>query len=229
MVRTADQIHVYLEAGQKKTFAGALDWPGWCRSGGDEATALMSLFTYGARYARLLHAAQMEFTAPADASAFTVMERLTGNSTTDFGAPAIAPSADSAPVRAADLERFQQLLRASWRAFDLARRSAAGRELRKGPRGGGRETDDIIRHVIEADQAYLGKIGWKLRINERDHVETKLDQARQAILEGLAASAGGELPVQGPRGSIYWTPRYFVRRTAWHVLDHAWEIEDRLS
>ncbi len=22
--------------------------------------------------------------------------------------------------------------------------------------------------------------------------------------------------------------RYFVRRTAWHVLDHLWEIEDRL-
>ena len=118
-------------------------------------------------------------------------------------------------------------MKACWEKFDAARGSAAGRELRKGPRGGGRETGAIVRHVIEADSAYLGKIGWKLRINERDHPETKLDQARQAILDGLAASVRGELPAQGPRGSVHWTPRYFVRRVAWHVLDHAWEIEDR--
>jgi hypothetical protein len=228
MPRSTDQIPAYLEIGQKKTFAAALDWPGWCRSGRDEASALETLLAAGERYARLLHAAKLEFQPPADVSAFKIVERLVGNATTDFGSPGMIPSADSDPVSGADLERFQELLKAYWRAFDRARQSAAGRELRKGPRGGGRETDAIIRHVLEGDQAYLANIGWKLRVNERDHVETKLDQTRQAILEGLAASAGGELPARGPRGGIYWTPRYFVRRIAWHVLDHAWEIEDRV-
>jgi hypothetical protein len=45
----------------------------------------------------------------------------------------------------------------------------------------------------------------------------------------LAAGARGELPERGPRGGARWTPRSFVRRVAWHVLDHAWEIEDRLQ
>jgi hypothetical protein len=38
----------------------------------------------------------------------------------------------------------------------------------------------------------------------------------------------GELAERGPRGGIRWPARYYVRRAAWHVLDHAWEIEDRL-
>ncbi len=25
-----------------------------------------------------------------------------------------------------------------------------------------------------------------------------------------------------------WTARSFVRRVAWHTLDHTWEIEDRI-
>ncbi|MGE5250355.1 MAG: hypothetical protein ACM3QS_09105 [Bacteroidota bacterium] len=228
MARSSNKFDVYLEAGKKRTFAGAVEWPGWCRSGKDEASALKALFDYGERYARVLRAADLDFSPPASASDFTVAERLEGNSTTDFGAPALAPSADSQPVDEAQLQRFQELLIACWKKFDASRRSAAGRELRKGPRGGGREIEAIVRHVIEADRAYLGKIGAKLRINERDHPETKLDQTRQAILTGLAASTVGDLPAQGPRGSVYWSPRYFVRRSAWHVLDHAWEIEDRL-
>ena len=227
MARSSKEIRVYFEIGQKRTFAGAIDWPGWCRSGRDEESALRALLDYGPRYAGAVRLTRLEFEPPLDTSMFTVIEWLTGNATTDFGAPALAPSEDALPVDETQLRYFEELLKACWKKFDTARRAAAGMELRKGPRGGGRETEAIIRHVIEADQAYLGKIGWKLRINERDHPETKLDQARQAILGGVAASAGGELPAQGPRGSVYWTPRYFVRRVAWHVLDHAWEIEDR--
>jgi hypothetical protein len=26
---------------------------------------------------------------------------------------------------------------------------------------------------------------------------------------------------------VLWTPRYVVRRVAWHTVDHLWEIEDR--
>jgi hypothetical protein len=43
----------------------------------------------------------------------------------------------------------------------------------------------------------------------------------------LSAVACGEPVRTGPRGGVRWTARYYVRRSAWHVLDHAWEIEDR--
>lgn len=80
----------------------------------------------------------------------------------------------------------------------------------------------IAEHVISGDCAYLGRIGWKLEKGQG------MITVRQGTLDGLAASARGELPAQGPRGGRRWTPRYFVRRVAWHVLDHAWEIEDRI-
>ena len=44
-----------------------------------------------------------------------------------------------------------------------------------------------------------------------------LDALTRAVIEGL--------PAAGPRGGVIWTARSFVRRAAWHVLDHAWEIE----
>src|SRR5256885_4158060 len=50
---------------------------------------------------------------------------------------------------------------------------------------------------------------------------------RLAIVAALRARALG-LPFAEPsRTKKLWTPRFFVRRAAWHVLDHAWEIEDR--
>lgn len=219
---------VYLESTPKQSFAGALEWPGWCRRGRDEASALQALFDYAPRFERAVRQARLDFEPPEVLSVFMIAERLEGNATTEFGSPAIAPARDSDPVDEAEVERFKRLLRAYWHAFDSARRLAAGRELRRGPRGGGRELDAMTFHLIGSDGGYLAKIGWKLRLNERDHIETQLDQTRQAILGALEAAAGGNLQAQGPRGGIYWTPRYFVRRIAWHVLDHAWEIEDRV-
>lgn len=107
--------------------------------------------------------------------------------------------------------------------------AAAGRELRKGPRGGGRDIEKIIEHVLEADKNYLSKLGWKLKLEPAADSHEKLALTRQAALDGLAAASRGELPSHGPRGGARWTPRYFVRRAAWHVLDHAWEIEDRTT
>ncbi|HJQ14841.1 MAG TPA: hypothetical protein VJ830_08850, partial [Anaerolineales bacterium] len=90
----SNKVKVYLEIGQKRTFAGALDWPGWCRSGRDEESALQALFDYGPRYARALRYARLGFQSPDDVSYFVVVERLKGNATTDFGAPGTPPSAD---------------------------------------------------------------------------------------------------------------------------------------
>lgn len=228
MAQPSSKFDVYLEIGKKKTFAGALDWPGWCRSGRDEASALQALFDYGQRYERVIEVVQFGFQAPTDLSAFTIVERLRGDATTDFGAPGIAPSGDHRPVDESELWRFQVLLHACWQAFDAAAKAAFGKELRKGPRGGGQELEGIIRHVLGADAGYLAQLGGKLKIGEGMDSRKAMDQVRQASLEALASAAHGLLPARGPRGGIHWTPRYYVRRTAWHVLDHAWEIEDRI-
>lgn len=222
-------VDVYLEIGKKRAVAGAIDWPGWCRIGHDESTALQALFDCGVRFARVLEVTPLEFRPPADPSAFTVVERLDGTSTTDFGAPDAAPAVDKRPVDAAELERLQTLLRACWREFDLAVQAASGKELSKGPRGGGRDLEKIVRHVLEADVAYLGRIAWRFNTDDASEWADELSRCRQAVLDALAAAVHGELPARGPRGGVYWAPRYFVRRVAWHVLDHAWEIQDRLA
>jgi hypothetical protein len=228
MARSINPIKVYLESGKKRIFAGALDWPGWCRSGRDEASALQALIDYGPRYARSIHATGLDFREPSNVSDLFVIEQLQGGAGTDFGAPEAVPSFDRTPVDEDDLERLQRLLKACWKALDEAASAAVGKELRKGPRGGGRELEGIIRHVLDAEAGYLSRLGWKLKSGEADDLDTKLIRTRQAVLEALASAVHDGVPAQGPRGGIRWTPRYFVRRDAWHILDHAWEIEDRL-
>jgi hypothetical protein len=229
MMRSSNKVDVYLEMGKKRTFAGAIDWPGWCRSGSDEDSALQALFDVGQRYARVLQRAQIEFRSPTAMAEFTVLERLAGNATTDFGAPGMAPAADSDPVDEAELRQFQELLSACWKAFDAAVQTATGKELQKGPRGGGRDLEGVIRHVLGSSAGYLVSVGWKHHADNDEDPFKELDRTQQAIQSALAAAARGELPSRGPRGGLRWTPRYFVRRLAWHVLDHAWEIEDRIQ
>jgi hypothetical protein len=84
-----NSIKVFIETGKKKVFVGAVNWPGWCRGARDEKSAHQALFDYGPRYARVLHSREIEFQAPTDVSDFFVTEQHVGNSTTDFGAPAI--------------------------------------------------------------------------------------------------------------------------------------------
>jgi hypothetical protein len=222
------QTEVYLEVGQKKIFAGALDWPGWCRSARDEETALATLGEYAPRYARIFSGTTIDFVPPDDPSAVVVVERLAGTSTTDFGAPDVAPARDAEPFDEAARERSEAILAAIWRAFDRAVRAAEGKELRKGPRGGGRECDGIVRHVLGADAAYLRRVGQKFSQDDSAPLDQELRRTREAISTALAAGVRGEIAEQGPRGGALWTPRYFVRRVAWHIVDHLWEIEDRI-
>lgn len=228
MPRSSNTLDVYLEIGKKRTIASAIDWPGWARVGRDEQAALDALVAYGPRYAKLLHGTKLTFHTPADASALSVVERLEGNATTDFGAPDIAPAYDEAPIDDAALQRFETLLRAYWQAFDSAVSAAHGKELRKGPRGGGRDLDNIVWHVVRSDRGYLGRLAWKREQPEAEDLAVERDRTRQAVLDALAAAARGETPERGPRGGVLWRPRYFVRRVAWHVIDHIWEIEDRM-
>jgi hypothetical protein len=219
-----DKIRVYLEIGKQKTFAGAIDWPGWNRSGKDEKLALQILLTYSSRYADAIRTSGLVFSLPASVDELLVVERFSGNASTDFGVPSLAPSGDMDPVSDEELARFKALLQACWHRFDEIAASAVGKELRKGPRGGGRDLDKIIEHVRLAETAYIGKIGGKF--DGKNRIEFPM--LRQAVLQALEAVTKGHVPQTGPRGGKLWSPRYFVRRAAWHMLDHTWEIEDRL-
>jgi hypothetical protein len=176
----------------------------------------------------VLHAAGIPFHVPDDITSFNVVERLIGNTTTDFGAPDVAPSTDTAPVNDAELLRLQAFMQACWAALDSATHAAQGKELRMGPRGGGRDLRDIVGHVAGAEASYLSRLGGKLppRSGDEDEMSLILDQ-RRVILDALDAAAHGAFPATGPRGGARWSPRFFVRRAAWHILDHVWEIEDR--
>jgi hypothetical protein len=222
------KTEVYLEVGRKKIFAGALDWPGWCRSGRDEEAALAALVTYAPRYAKIFARTAIDFVPPDDPAAFVVVDRLAGTSTTDFGAPDVAPTRDTAPFDETERERSEAILAAIWRAFDRAVHAAEGKELRKGPRGGGRDCNGVVRHVLGADAAYVRRLAQKFSQDEEAPLDDELRRTREAIRAALAAAVRGEIPRTGPRGGALWTPRYFVRRVAWHTVDHLWEIEDRI-
>lgn len=221
-------LAVYLEIGAKRTFAGAIEWPGWCRIGRGEEEALAALLAYAPRYASVVEAAGL---AAPKAGDFDVAERLTGNATTDFGAPGIAPKADDRPLDAAELDRQSRLLSASWQAFDIAWREAdeAGMELSKGPRGGGRDLPKMEDHLLGAEEAYLGGLGSRSPRTPGASAGERVAVVREAALAALTARAKGT-PLADPRNTLRpWSPRYFVRRSAWHALDHTWEIEDRSS
>jgi hypothetical protein len=220
-------VEVYVELGSRRAFAGGIEWPGWSRSGRDEASALEALAASSPRYARVLRGTRLGFRPVDGVDTLSVVERLTGDATTDFGAPSIATSADLRPFDDAGMRRSRTILTSCWRSFDAAVEQASGRELRKGPRGGGRELGAILRHVMEADGAYLAKLARKRDAVDRGDHATELDVTREAIVGALEAAVRGEIPERGPRGGTIWPPRYFVRRVAWHVLDHTWEIEDR--
>jgi hypothetical protein len=212
-------IPVYLEIGEKRVFASALEWPGWTRSARDEQRALETLAEYATRYAAVPKAARMEFETNTKPS-FKVVERVKGNATTDFGAPGIPASSDAKSLTASEADRVCALLAASWKVFDAAVAKAPA-ELRKGPRGGGRDRDKIADHIIDAESAYTPKLGLKLKTPSRDD-SAAVQATRKAILDAIRASSGGP-----QTGEKRWPPRYVARRMAWHLLDHAWEIEDR--
>ena len=212
-------IDVYIETGPKRTFACAYDWPGWCRAGKDETAALATLAAYVPRYAPVAKKARILFLAQST-DKLRVLERLAGSASTDFGVPAAIPKRDTKPLDAAEGNRMASLVKAAWAIYDqiLADAPAA---LRKGPRGGGRDRDKIADHVLEAEGAYVPKLGLRLRPPARDD-QAAITAFRAAITDAIAQPSSGKALVE--KG---WPQRYAARRIAWHVLDHAWEIQDR--
>jgi len=214
-----EPLAIYLEVTRKRTFAGAIEWPGWCRSGKTADEALDALVAYADRYAKVISGLGLGFERPSGIQDLEVVERLKGNATTEFGAPGVPPKADDRPLHAKELQRLTTLLEASWRAFDRAAEDAVGVTLTKGPRGGGRDLPKMVDHVTGAEESYLSKLG--------SRSPAKMADLRKTILASLAARARDKPLAEPNKVEKLWSPRYFVRRSAWHALDHAWEIEDR--
>jgi hypothetical protein len=216
-----DELRVILEIGKKRrVVAGAMDWPGLDRWGTSEDDALAKLTSYLPRYAGVAERAGME-RAFASASDLDVVERVPGSSSTDFWGIAHVPSeSERAVLPAADLERRLELLQAAWAYFDGVAANAP-EELRPGPRSAGRSRDQIIRHVYASEPEQLSR-----KIEVRTPREVVLTPAglkahRRDYLDAIRGYNAEGKPART------WPIQFLIRRTAHHVMDHAWEMEDR--
>lgn len=209
---------IVIEAGTKKVFASALDWPGWSRSAKTEQDALGVLAEYAGRYGKVADLAGVDGVEDA-AREFVIVERLEGNATTDFGAPGLFADAEFEQMSDDECERQIDLLQAGWTYFDEVA-SRVSEELRKGPRGGGRNRSKIIQHVCDSERGYVRNLGIKVPEGALDTPDG-LQAHRDAVCEAIRDHhARGE-------SARKWPLRYFIRRATWHVLDHAWEMEDK--
>ena len=222
-------LPIYVEIAPKRAFAGALDWPGWCRSGRTEHDAIAALVAYRPRYGAVATRAGERLPAIAESSDVEIVERLKGDAGTEFGVASLSPSADERTVDKAEIDRMQRLLKACWATFDEAVEAAEGVELRKGPRGGGRDLAKIVGHVVESEESYMVQLGVRRPKRPTSDPLDTIGPVRDRILSAIEDRALDRPMADANKVTKRWTPRYFVRRAAWHVLDHAWEIEDRSS
>jgi hypothetical protein len=210
-------LRILLEVGNKKTFASALDWPGWSRSGKSEFVAVESLLNYADRYGDVTRLAGISLPDTAGAQ---IVDELPGAGVTDFGVPTQIHRIEREPVNDAEINRQLDLLKACWTFFDNVRNDVSA-ELRKGPRGGGRDRDKIVDHVIQADRGYARQIAVMTPAFDSfdNPAVTAHHDAVFAAIPGLRQGLA-----EDERG---WPVRYAIRRMAWHILDHAWEMEDK--
>ncbi|MGH7778118.1 MAG: hypothetical protein ACREPI_13230, partial [Candidatus Dormibacterales bacterium] len=116
-----DTIRVCVEPGRRRVLASALDWPGWARSGRDEAAALEAVASYAGRYAAVAEAAGLEAPRPGDAGTaprLHVVERLPVYADPDFGVPGRAAAVEVALLGEAEAARRAALVAAAWEVFD---------------------------------------------------------------------------------------------------------------
>lgn len=217
-------VRTVIERGpkDKKAVAFSIDWPGWSRGAKNAELALETLEAYRDRYRPIAELAGMGRPFEA-AGPLEVVEEMVGTGSVDFWGISYSPSStEHDPMSEAELERGLTLLRACWAFFDGVG-SRVSPELRKGPRGGGRDRDRIIRHTIRVESEDFAKqVG--LRIPEeaaltpeglRDHRD-RYQAAMRAYNAGLVE-----------RRMRSWTLPFLIRHSAYHTLDHAWEMEDK--
>jgi hypothetical protein len=214
-------IRVMIEPGkkQKKVVAVAFDWPGWDRNGKTEEQARQTLESYRPRYRKVAELAGLaaEFDA---AGQLAVVERAEPSSIADFyGVSGMPASAEQEQMSEAECERKLALLRACWSYFDDTW-PRVSEELRNGPRGGGRDRDRIVRHTYGAEEEYARKVGvpWEPEVIQDPD---RLRAYRETFLDAICAHNAEAKPART------WTLQFLIRRTSIHMLDHAWELEDK--
>jgi hypothetical protein len=217
-------VRTVIERGTKgkKAVAFSLDWPGWSRGAKTPEAALEALEAYRDRYRPIAELAGMagEFNA---AGPLEVVEDRVGTGSTDFWGISFSPSSsEHGPMPDAELERKLALLQAAWRYFDDVR-ARVSPEMRTGPRGGGRDRDRIVRHTIRTESEDFAKqVG--IRIPEEAALTPEgLQRHRHDYLEAIRAYNRGEID----RKMRSWTLPFLIRHSAFHTLDHAWEMEDK--
>jgi hypothetical protein len=217
----ADNIRVMLEIGPKgkKVVAVAPDWPGLARGAKTGEAAIERLLSYLPRYAPVVTLAGMD-AAFAAISGVDVVEHYPGNGSTDFWGISFAFSGiDRQAMSRDELERELTLMRACWAFFDDVRARVSA-ELKKGPRGGGRDRDHIVRHTLGTEQDWAKKLG-VLTPQGAMLTDEGLIAHRDAYCNAIRAFHS-----QG-KSARTWPLRYLIRHTAFHRMDHAWEMEDK--
>jgi hypothetical protein len=220
--RMAKRLRVTLEVGpkDKRVVAVAPDWPGLERGAKTGDAAIEKLQTYLPRYAKVAKLAGMDEQL-ARSTKVDVVEQYPGTGSTDFWGISFAfSSIDTRPMSSVELERELNLMQACWSFFDDIR-SRVSAEMQKGPRGGGRDRDRIVRHTLGAEQEWAAKVGVQ---TPRDEVVTDtkgLTAYRRAYCTAIRAyHSEGKM-------ARTWPLRFLIRHTAFHTMDHAWEMEDK--
>jgi hypothetical protein len=206
----------------KRSVAFSLDWPGWNRGAKSADLALETLESYRERYRPVAALAGMaqEFDA---AGPLEIVEDRVGPGSVDFWGISFSPSStEQGPLSAAEFDRGITILQACWAFFDeVAARVSP--EMRKGPRGGGRDRNRIIRHTIRTESEDFAKqVG--LRIEEEAALSPEgLRQHRETYVAAMRAYNAGKVE----KRMRSWTLPFLIRHSAFHTLDHAWEMEDK--
>jgi hypothetical protein len=217
-------VRTVIERGpkDKRSVAFAIDWPGWSRGAKSADLALETLESYRERYRPVAHLAGLWREFDASGPLETVEDKV-GTGSTDFWGISFSPSSlEDEPMDQAELERGIALLQACWAFFDgVAARVSP--EMRKGPRGGGRDRDRIIRHTIRNEsEEFAKRVG--LRIPEEAALSPDgLRRHRESYVAAMRAYNAGEVE----RRMRSWTLPFLIRHSAYHTLDHAWEMEDK--
>lgn len=215
------QLRVTVEIGPKgkKVAAVAPDWPGLERGAKTEDAAIARLESYLPRYAQVAKLAEMD----AEFAAITtleVVEHYPGSGSTDFWGISFAfSSIDHQPVSREELERELTLMQACWTFFDNVRYRVSA-EMQKGPRGGGRDRDRIVRHTLANEMDWAGGLGLPNLYSE-NMTDEVVSTHRAAYCNAIRAFHSED------KMARKWPLRYLIRHTAYHTLDHAWEMEDK--
>ena len=215
------QLRVMIEIGPKgkKVVAVAPDWPGLERGAKTEEAAIARLQSYLPRYAQVAKLAGMD-QAFAALTTVDVVEHYPGTGSTDFWGISFAfSSIDLQALSSEALDRELRLMQACWAFFDTVRFRVSA-ELQKGPRGGGRDRDQIVQHTLRTEQDWAGKLGLHT-LEGADLTDELVSAHRSAYCTAIRAfHSEGKM-------ARTWPLRYLIRHTAYHTLDHAWEMEDK--